>query len=117
MPLNEHYDPIRSKLTPQQKAEMTAETLGVRDIHMEQSENITDLNKPPQKPYKYEPFPKTVYYKPKPGQHPHEASKVIQDQAELDKALELGYQLKAFEEALISDDLEADAPNKPAKKK
>jgi hypothetical protein len=119
MPLNERYDSTRSKLTSEQKLEITAETLGIRHTSVEhQEENIIDLNKPPVKPYRYEAFPKTVYFEPREGQHPHDANKIVQNEEQLKKALDLGYQLKPYDEPVVDpNDLELDAPKlKKAKK-
>jgi hypothetical protein len=112
VPLNESFGRKRSNLTKEQKQQALAAIYGIseevmqpitheeaarlREILLEHDKQNTaptkefDLNNPPQKPYRYQAWPKLVYH------HEYREYDKAKNQMELDALLSEGFQLEPF---------------------
>lgn len=79
---------------------------------------VMDINNPPIKQVPYQPFPKMVYLHPK-DKTKEARTLIVNDQRELDEALKKGWRKEGHvptaPEVNLSDDFEADVPEKVKK--
>ena len=113
MPLNEASAIRRSSLTTQQKREAEAAIFGLQPNHMEIAELTPqeiermralvaahdrtqgkiqefDLNRPPQEPLQYRPYPKLIYH------HGTRTHKLIQNEEQLEAHMAEGWDTRPY---------------------